>query len=213
LDIGTIQVSAMGLFDIFKNFFRKPHSHINNDHSIESHYNNAEFTPVGINEYDSIKESASDECDFPDVYICRTCGKKFDSAIDLENHHKLQSGQGTSSEGSVTSPQLKNDVVIPQVQEYNELVNPADDQGFVCRTCGEKFQNEYDLLNHDHRLDDRITLPDDSPTISVDVFDSPSQTNIDTQFINWGEVNVTNLGPERLQYDHFPGKIGYTWKK
>ena len=36
---------------------------------------------------------------------------------------------------------------------------------------------------------------------------------LDTQFVNQNEVNVTNIGSERLRYDKFPGKIGYVPKK
>jgi hypothetical protein len=40
-----------------------------------------------------------------------------------------------------------------------------------------------------------------------------SKSNIDTQFIDRNEVNITNLGEERLRFDKFQGKLGYTRKK
>jgi len=39
------------------------------------------------------------------------------------------------------------------------------------------------------------------------------KTIIDTQFISKQEVNITNIGPGRIQFDKFPGKIGYVPKK
>jgi 5-methylcytosine-specific restriction endonuclease McrA len=98
----------------------------------------------------------------------------------------------------------------PQIAIYDKIVNYGDTEGFLCKYCGRTFLTDYELQNHIHRQDDILAESDRDLTLPTN---SRSKIGIDTQFVNKNEVKVTNLGNERLRYDKFPGKIGYTRKK
>jgi DNA-directed RNA polymerase subunit RPC12/RpoP len=71
-----------------------------------------------------ILEATQEEVrEIPNVYRCRTCGKTFESEVELENHHK---SQYSSSE---------------PVAEQNQ-------EEYVCEVCGKKFDNEFELDYH-----------------------------------------------------------------
>ena len=125
-------------------------------------------------------------------YICENCGKKFNSKIELLNHTHVISQD------------------LQQVQFENNQCEKQDGP-FLCKLCGRRFATENGLQNHVHHDGDLIAAPDPNPRSSHDI--SPQKTGIDTQFVNQREVNMTNLGSERLRYDKFPGKIGYIRRK
>jgi hypothetical protein len=140
---------------------------------------------------------SNNDCNFliPDAYFCRTCGKKFNSFAELEKHHKNQIEE-----------------TLPQIQEYEQIVSPEFEEGFLCKTCGRTFLTEYELLNHIHRTADILAVQDSNPStqlIARPPKKGSNSPNIDTQFLNQNQVEVTNLGHERLKIDKFPGKIGY----
>jgi hypothetical protein len=178
-------------------------------------------------------KSTDEEFEIPDVYICRTCGQKFSTELELLNHHKSQSVIQEPNSNPIPeykktknltrkTPEITLDnevslsnrshssVTNPQIQNYNKILEYENQDGFLCKSCGRNFSTEYELQNHIHQPGDILAAPDIDPK---PVVIPRANKTINTQFISNNEIDVTNLGSERLRYDKFPGKIGYTRKK
>jgi hypothetical protein len=128
--------------------------------------------------------------DLPDVFICRTCGEKFDTEIDLLKH--------------------KSNLVNQEIQSEPTTIENEIPEELLCKTCGRYFCTEYELLNHIHRPDDIIAARD---PIFFPLPNDEVKPQIDTRFVYKDEVHVSTPKSELLRYEKFKGKIGYIPKK
>ena len=156
----------MGLLHRFFNRFQKKPDPILPSVSSPSVKKSSETTVLSSYQNIIIENTPDKEREIPDIYICRTCGKSFETEADLLKH-KSQISEYESpesvSDSSVTTKNLylsHTHITNAQIPCYDQILKFDEDiEKFLCKSCGRTFLTEEELLNHIHAPNEILAVP------------------------------------------------------